>query len=244
MDAFWPIVILWVVLTVLGSRKKKPRSQAPVPPRPRTEPATGRGQGGFLEEMKRALEEMQRAAEEEERRRRAAAGGVAAEEATAEAWLETRREETRATLPPTARQRSQAPARRKPVQRPQRPLEDDDFDKSSEDPTVTSLEGADYDAEAEAIVRERAKAADRGVREETGASAMSSAQLARRGSRQVVALGGGAQHDAWHKAIAATPAPAVATETRKRNPLARWADGSMRSAFVLAEILGRPPGAR
>jgi hypothetical protein len=243
MDAFWPIVILWVVLTVVGARKKKPRSQAPVPPRPRAEPAAGRGQGGFLEEMKRALEEMQRAAEEEERRR--AAGGGAGGQASAEAWLETRRQETRATLPAKSRGRSPAPARRKPVQRPQRPLEDDDADKSSEDPSVASMEGVDYDADAERIAEERARAADRGAREEVAASAMSSAQLARRGGRQAVALGGAAEHAEWHRAVATAAAPAPAKAAPRRNArLSRWADGSLLGALVLSEVLGRPPGDR
>jgi hypothetical protein len=236
MDAIWPIVILWVVLTVLGARKKKARTQAPVPPRPAAGggPAPS-GQGGFLEEMRRSLEEMQRAAAEQGRGKGAAPSAPAT--LPAETWLESRRQ-----LGGAGQSRLTTPMRRKPVVRPTRPLDDDDAEKTSEDATAASLEVTDYDAELEQLVAKRAKDADRGGRAEGSAEGMSVAQAARRGGREPVPIGTVKEHAAWHQQIGA-PA-AAAAGARGRGPLGRWADGSLRGALILSEVLGRPVGER
>ena len=234
MDAIWPIVILWVVLTVLGSRKKKAQAAAAAPPRSSGGPPPN-AQGGFLEEMRRSLEEMQRAAAEQGRGKRVAPGPPAT--LTAETWLESRRQ-----LGGAGQSRVTAAMRRKPAQRSTRPLDDDDAEKSSEDAAVASLEVTDYDTEVETLVAQRAKAADRGGRAEGSAEGMSEVQSARRVGRQPVPIGTVKEHAAWHQEIG-VPAAAAAT-ARARGPLARWADGSLRGAVVLSELLGRPVGER
>lgn len=235
MESLWPIIVLWIVFSLLGARKK--RQQSTLPPGPTPADATRQVQGGFMEEMQRALEEMKRAAAEQGGQRPKSAG----QQETAARYLEQRK------MAAAGRRRQSAvflpgEGRRKPVVRPQRPLEDDDAEKSSEDEGVVSLEGSDYDRGADQIAAERAQAADRGARMVGEAEVMSAAQLARRAQRTPVPLGTASEHAAWHKAIGSPAAAAVVAQRPGR--LGRWADGSLRGAVVLAEILGRPGGTR
>ena len=128
----------------------------------------------------------------------------------------------------------------KQAQRRVQPLPDA-ADMSSEE-TVVSLEGKDYDNEAEAIIARRRAAAERQVRDESSQEELSTLQRARREARQDVTIGSQAEHDEWHAQLAAG-APEDATR-RGANPLARFTDGSLRSALILGEILGRPRGER
>lgn len=233
MESLWPIIILWIVFSLLSSRKK--RQQQSPPPGPAPADATRQAQGGFMQEMQRALEEMKRAAEEQQQRPKSSG-----QQDTAARYLEqrkkaagSRRGQSAVFLP--------GEGRRKPVVRPQRPLEDDDAEKSSEDEGVVSLELTDYDRDANQIAAGRAQAADRGARAEGEAEEMSAVQLARRAQRTNVPLGTATEHAAWHKEIGAAPA-AAATAPARAGRLSRWADGSVRGAVVLAEILGRPGG--
>jgi hypothetical protein len=188
---------------------------------------------------------MKRAAEEQQRRQRQHQEQSRADEQAAAAarYLETmKRKQTQGRRPSQAAVFLPGEGRRKPVVRPQRPLEDDDAEKSSEDASVMSLEGTDYDLEAEQIAAARWKAADRGARSEGSAEVLRAAQAARRAGRTPVPLGTAAEHAAWYQEIGAAPPPKPAQPRRGR--LARWADGSVKGAVVLGEILGRPGSAR
>jgi len=237
MESLWPIIILWIVFSLLGARKKR---QQRTLPGPAPADATRQAQGGFMQEMQRALGEMKRTAEahgQQQQRHKAAEQEASAARYLAQRKLASagRRGGQSAPFPP-------GEARRKSLVRPQRPLEDDDAEKSSEDADVVSLEGSDYDLGAERIAAVRKKAADRGARTGGSAEAMTAAQVARRAQRTPVPLGTATEHAAWHKEIGAkVVAPAA---PRRPERLGRWADGSLRGAVVLAEILGRPGGVR
>ena len=137
--------------------------------------------------------------------------------------------------------KAEGEARRKAVVRPVRALPFDDDDKSP-DESAPRPEERDYDEEAERVVAARQRAAERVARTEVSAEGLSAAQLERRGERKAVPLGTAQEHGAWHRQIsqAAAPAPVPA----KRRALQRFSDGSARGAIIIAEILGRPKGAR
>jgi hypothetical protein len=254
MEGLWPILILWVVFALLGgARKKRPPQRTPgVGSSPEEARLAG---GSMMDQMRRAMEELKRAQEEAKRRSEAGASAGGQQELARE-WLEQReakRKPERRPEPPRRRTAAVQKVERKVflpkpqervVRRPVRPLEDDDADKSSEDATVVSLEGGDYDEEAERLVAERRKAFDRGGRTEASAEQLTAAQLQRRASRPAIALGGAAEHKAWHDQIVAMPAAGPAAPAKRRPPLTRLADGTVRGAVVLSEILGKPLGER
>ena len=121
------------------------------------------------------------------------------------------------------------------------PLEDDDADKSSEN--VVSLEGRDYDDDIERVVAARREAAEhRVVRTDESSEGLSALQQARRASRQDLAIGGAAEHSAWHDEIGKTVETGKAV--KPVSGLGKYADGTARSAVILSELLGPPVGQR
>ncbi len=248
MEGLWPLIILWVLAMLIGGRKKRPPAGTPAPG------GEAPGPQGLSGDLLSALQQLKRA--EQEARERAMPGSApppapvaepSARAARAKAYLEERKRKGGATIKRGQRLDvfTPGPARAdRAVRRPVRSLEDDDADKSSEfEPVVETLEGRDYDDEVQRIIDERRKVAERHAvsREE-----LSEAQLARRGQRSDVAIGGRAEHKEWHDRIASTaaPQPGSAGEAKPRGRLARFADGSARSAVILAEILGEPLGSR
>lgn len=109
------------------------------------------------------------------------------------------------------------------------------------DPTVATLEGRDYDEDAERVVAARRQVAER---RSVSSEALTEAQAARRAGRVEVEPDAEKRHVEFHGRMAASAAPAPATAVRRSSPLARFADGSLRSAIVLATILNRPVGER
>jgi len=252
VESLWPIIILWVLAALFSGRKKKAQA-------PGASESAGAEPGRAHElssELSQALAQLKGAEEVAVRRQAGGApheavrreSGGAQEEARqregkerAKAYLEQQRRKA-AGRPSKQVQRGQVflPGQRaKPdrvVRRPVRALDDDDADKTSEaEPVVETLEGGDYDEEAERLIAERRQTAERdGLSREE----ISEAQLARRGARPAVAIGGQAEHAAWHEQ--AEIGKPVAAASKRASPLARYADGSLRSAVVLSEILGKP----
>lgn len=240
MEGLWPILILWALAALLGGKKKRP---AP-PPGPESPLEEERAE--FGNELQRALAELKNA-EAEAKRRAAAITATASPRTTSETraaeYLEGRKARGRQAIGPGQRLEVFTPkdkSRERSVRRPVRPIESADDSMSSEiEPVVISLEGVtDYDLEAEAIVERRRKAAEQ---REHGSDALTSAQVSRRGERLAAPIGGAKQHAGFHARLDALPAPAV-VDSSTRHPLARFGDGSVRSAIILAEILGRPVG--
>jgi hypothetical protein len=152
-----------------------------------------------------------------------------AQEKVAADWLA--RQKQRKALAPQGRMRAVRPAL---------PFEDDDADKSSEN---VSLEVRDYDDEAERIIEARRQAAEhRVVRVDETSEGLSALQQARRASRQNLAIGGTAEHGAWHGEIGKTVE--TVKPVRPATRLGRFADGSARSAIILGEVLKPPVGQR
>jgi hypothetical protein len=246
MEGLWWIVALWVIAALFGGRRRRPAS----PPA-----ETGESGSGLSNEFLRALEELKRAEQEAERRltgtapqQREAPTSVAAASTEREAkyYLEQRKQAARRKVQPGQRLEvfvpRGEPARGRPPRRSARPLETAADTRSSEiEPVVVPLESRDYDEEAQRIVAERRRAAER---EGVSIEGLSEAQLARRGERPAVAIGGAAEHAEWHERLEATGRAPARAGRAERNPLARFADGSLRSAVVLSEILGPPLGER
>ncbi len=251
MEGLWPLIILWVLAMLIGGRKKRPPAGTPAPG------GEAPGPQGLSGDLLSALQQLKRA--EQEARQRAMPGSAppppppapvaepSARSARATAYLEERKRKGGTTIKRGQRLDVFTPGPARPdraVRRPVRPLEDDDADKSSEfEPVVETLEGRDYDDEAQRIIDERRKVAERHA---VSSEDLSEAQLARRGERADVAIGGRAEHKEWHDRVAGTtaPQPGRAGEAKPRGRLARFADGSARSAIVLSTILGRPLSAR
>jgi hypothetical protein len=122
------------------------------------------------------------------------------------------------------------------------PLPDADADgQSSED--VASLEGFDYDEQAEKIIATRRLATEhREARVDASSEGLSTLQQARRAGRQDLAIGGAAEHAEWHDAIGLTGESAKSVKPAQG--LGRFADGTARSAMILSELLGPPVGQR
>ena len=209
MEQLWPLVVLWILFSVLGGKKKRPPGSG--------QQATGGG-SSLTNKFAAALEELKRAE------------------------LEARRKQSEMFVPVVfePKPRASSIAHRAPAAAD---------DESSED--VSTVEGvADYDEDAGRIIeaRRQAVAARRQRREERSAEELTPEQLARRGARQDIAIGGKAEHDAWHLEMRATE---TAQQLRRGSDgadkaarvLRRLADGSARGAVVLSEILGRPRGA-
>jgi hypothetical protein len=249
IDPFWVIVAIWVVAALLGGGKKKQKPRpgagaAPAPRRAESQPS------GLFGELGRALQELKRA--EDEARQRApgqpSATPTPAPDQAARAYLEQRRKQA----PPPRR----APPKREvfypkpkaPAPRGSRAVEltmEDERDLSSEEGAELAV--LDYDEEAREVVEERLRAAERRGRGREGESleVLTPEQIAR---RQAVlggaAIGGRAEHAAFHERLAATARPTVAATAAASSRLARFATGRVRDAVVLSEVLGKPMGER
>ncbi len=241
---FWPIVVFAIIAMLLGGGKKKTgRTTAP--------PVDGeQGGGGLMSELSKALEELKRA------EREAARGEDATTAPTAPPPAPTVRRTSVRIQGGVARELKGGELVRRqvfmPKPKPSRPAggrfvraTQPDPDQAFEDPTVVSLEQRDYDDEAEKVVTAReAFAARRAARREESVEEMSAAQKARRADRAPAqAIGGRAEHAAWHeREEAATAGAAVATPAAGR--LGRFVRGRMKDAVVLSEILGKPVSQR
>lgn len=252
MEGLWPIIIFAVIAMLFGGGKKRPRQTTGVVASEREASA----QTGLMGELNRALQELKQAEREALERRE---GGGDDDEGPLFMQLPKRPSITvRPPAPKAPREQGASSGgtrggelvrrkvhlpKPKPAgapARPKRPAFAEDPDQAFEDPTVISIEGKDYDHEAERIVAQRRAAAERGAREETSNEGMSAQQAARRGDRAPAqAIGGKAEHEEWHQRMAAAgQQPAEAA--RRRSPLGRFATGRARDAVVLSEILGKP----
>jgi hypothetical protein len=200
-----------IVLWVVVAMLSPKKKRPPAPSLPISEPP---GEGGEeLGELGKALQALKQA--EEKARRRPAPKPYRAE---------VFHPKPRPEPPKRARVRLQ-PAR---------------DDRSSEDAMVVSLEGRDYDEEADRVVASRRRAAERKVRKAESLESLSAEQAARRSaSLGGQAIGGRAEHAEWHQRLQDTGAPAPG-KPAPPNALARFATGRLQDAFVLSEILGRP----
>lgn len=255
MEGLWPIIIFAVIAMLFGGGKKRPRQTTGVIAGEREESA----QGGLMGELSRALQELKKAEREALERRAGGAGGGGADEPAPVQLTRRPSIQVRPAAPRELRDQGATSGgtrggellkrkvhlpKARPAgapARPRRPAVAEDPDLAFEDPTVISIEGKDYDDEAERIVDKRRAAAERGTREETSNEGLSAQQAARRGDREPAqAIGGKAEHESWHqRMLAASQQPAAAPAAR-RNALGRFATGRVRDAVVLGEILGKP----
>jgi hypothetical protein len=234
-----PLLVLVAFFVVSNLAKKKRQQGTPRRPElggtPEPEP-----RAGFMTELRRAMEELQQVQQQQQQQPPPPTDGWQTPQASqihqtpqekiAAAWLA--KQQQRKALAPQGRMR---------VARPVVPLEDDDADKSSEN--VVSLEGRDYDDDIERTIAARRQAAEhRVVRVDETSEGLSTLQQARRASRQDVAIGGTAEHSAWHAEIGKTGETVKTVKTATR--LGKFADGSARSAIILGEILRPPVGQR
>lgn len=235
-----------MVFALIANAAKKKRT----PPRSLSDATPGGGgsprgpaSGGMLDELRRAMEELKRAELQQVAREQGQAPAESRSEqqaAAATRWLAEQKRRAASRPPMGSGQPMVALPSRQPVRRPVRPLEDDDADKSSEDEPLAAP--TDYDEEAERIIAAREKAAVRVVREEASSEELSTLQKARREARTAAPIGGTAEHAAWHQEIGGQGDRG--TEKPRTGRLGRYADGSVRGALVLSEILGRPKGDR
>lgn len=154
--------------------------------------------------------------------------------------LEQRRKQPARTA--ATRKRKVEPKVYHPRQRPAAATAPGRVEIVIEDPAVTSLEGLDYDREAERVVEARRRAAEG---RPVSAEELTEAQRSRRAVQAEAPPDDEQRHAAFHGrlAAAAAPVPAAGAPSR-RSPLGRFADGSPRSAIILATIIGRPIGDR
>ena len=241
----WPLLIFWAVFALIGraaAANKKKAMESRLRDAPGGEPGTPERapQGGLLGELKRAMEELKRA-ELEQRGQVEQRTQVEVFEQPADQDAIRKRERARQFLEKKKAEALQKRAARQalPVKRKAVPLPDS-ADMSSEE-SVVPLEVRDYDNEAEAIVSKRRAAAERHGRDESSLEELTELQQSRRAARQDEAIGTQAEHDAWHAQLGSDAPPA---RRAGRGPLARFADGSLRSALILGEILGQPKGER
>jgi hypothetical protein len=242
MEGLWPILILWAVVALLGGRKKRPPAGGAQEDRPQDADEQG--------ELLRALQELKRAEEGAAARNRPGTGAQARSqrstgEAGARDYLSQRKHtvtQRGGTVQPAKRLDVFTPTARsdRVVRRPVRELPPDDDRSSEVEPVVVTIEGTtDYDLGAERVVEERILAAElRGH----DSQQLSKAQVTRRSERPAVAIGGAQQHADWHHRIDQAALTAATPALKRPGALARYADGSMRSAIILAEILGKPRG--
>lgn len=239
MENLWPILILWVAAAIFSAARKK----RPQPPRAAAAP--GEPQPSLFGDLNRALEQLKRAEEEARRKQQGESPRLLQDDAAhAKSYLEQRKLAAQGRKTPERKVflPKEKPARASRITRAPMPLADDDADKSSETEAVEVL---DYDAEAEAVARMRLRAADQGTRRDVSLEGMSEKQAARRGARRAVAIGGVAEHAQWHeRQVADAQTLGTSAQPARRGVLARFADGSLRGAIVLGEILGRPVSGR
>ena len=235
MENLWPILILWVAAVIFGAaRKKRPQP-------PRAEAAPGEPQPSLFGDLNRALEQLKRAEDEARRKQQGESPRLLQDDAAhAKAYLDQRKQAAQGRTKPDRKVflPKERPARASRITRAPMPLADDDADKSSETEAVEVL---DYDAEAEAVARLRLRAADQGTRRDVSVEGMSEEQAGRRSARPAVAIGGVAEHAQWHETVKPPEGRAAGV---RRGVLARFADGSLRGAIVLGEVLGRPVSGR
>lgn len=223
-----PVVVFWLVMVLVARAKKQQKQQqasrpAPAPPAAAPEPRTSnrapQAEGGLLSELRRAMEELKRAESQT-----AAPSPVTLVNTQARAKLEQKKQEA------ARRRAAKQQAQRLPMGAAE--------DQSSEG---VSLENSDYDTEAEQIIATRRQAAERRVREDVSVEDLTDQQKARRASRSDIAIGGEAEHNAWHSEIGGKGEVVV---KKRPAPFHRFADGSPKSAVVMSLILGPPPGLR
>ena len=227
-----PLLFL-AAFAVMSSLAKNRQRGARRPPA--ADPGPGPDQSaGFMSELRRAMEELNQAQHEQspqappDRVRTQLTPQTPQEKLAAEWLIKMKARKAQAT----GRVRSA---------RPVVPLEDDDADKSSE--SGASLEGRDYDDEATQVAEARRQAAEHRVaRTDESSETLSTLQQARRASRQAEAIGGSAEHAAWHGEIRASAETVKPVKPARR--LGRFVDGTARSAIVLGEILKPPVGQR
>lgn len=208
--AFIPILIIWGVMMVLGQIQKAKKRAEQQQLQGGGEPEPSR-QRGLLDELQRAMLELKQV-----ERQQAGADDSEPSETRAEAYL-------------AARQRHVAPTQRRPSTTRRR---DQVFVPQVHVPTFDeegSLEGGD--------VREGADVRD-GVEERTDYD-FESARIASERRAQTAANwhDGQGPVDTLHTAL---DSPAQDPRAASRSPLARYADGTARSAVVLGIILGPP----
>lgn len=240
MENLWPILILWVAAAIFSAARKK----RPQPPRAETAP--GEPQPSLFGDLNRALEQLKRAEEEARRKQQGESPRLLQDDAAhAKAYLEQRKQATQGRKKPERKVflPKEKPARASRITRAPMPLADDDADKSSETEAVEVL---DYDAEAEAVARVRLRPADQRTRRDVSVEEMSEEQVARRtADRGGAAIGGATEHREWHqRQVADAQTLRASVPAPRRGVLARFADGSLRGAIVLGEILGRPVSGR
>jgi hypothetical protein len=239
MENLWPILILWVAAAIFSAaRKKRPQP-------PRAEAAPDEPQPSLLGGLSQALEQLKRAEEEARRKQQGESPRLLQDDAAhAKAYLEQRKQAARGRKKPERKVflPKEKPARPSRITRAPMPLADDDADKSSETEAVEVL---DYDAEAEAVARVRLRPADQGTQRDVSVEGMSEQQAARRSARPAVAIGGVAEHAQWHeRQVVDAQTLRTSVPAPRRGVLARFADGSLRGAIVLGEVLGRPVSGR
>ncbi len=239
MENLWPILILWVAAAIFSAaRKKRPQP-------PRAEAAPGEPQPSLFGDLNRALEQLKRAEEEARRKQQGESPRLLQDDAAhAKAYLEQRKQAAQGRKQPERKVflPKEKPARASRITRAPMPLADDDADKSSETEAVEVL---DYDAEAEAVARLRLRPADQGTQRDVSVEGMSEKQAARRSARPAVAIGGVAEHAQWHeRQVVDAQTLRTSVPAPRRGVLARFADGSLRGAIVLGEVLGRPASGR
>lgn len=239
MENLWPILILWVAAAIFSAaRKKRPQP-------PRAEAAPGEPQPSLFGDLNRALEQLKRAEEEARRKQQGESPRLLQDDAAdAKAYLEQRKQAAQGRKQPERKVflPKEKPARASRITRAPMPLADDDADKSSETEAVEVL---DYDAEAEAVARLRLRPADQGTQRDVSVEGMSEKQAARRSARPPVAIGGVAEHAQWHeRQVVDAQTLRTSVPAPRRGVLARFADGSLRGAIVLGEVLGRPASGR
>ena len=237
----WPVLIFWAVFALIG-RAAAANKKKGLAPRPANAPQAGERapQTGLLGELRRAMEELKRA-ELEQRAQADQRTQIEVFQQPPGEDDERKRQRARQFLEKKKAEALQKRAAKQalPVRRKAAPLPDS-ADMSSE-ASVAPLEGRDYDDEAEAIISKRRAAAERHGRDESSLEELTELQRSRRAGRPDEAIGTQAEHDAWHTQLGSEAPPA---RRAGKGPLARFADGSLRSAVILGEILGRPKGER
>ena len=208
-----PIIFVWAALFIIGRLKVSAKVQHP--PSGGAPPAAG-AQGGMMDELRRAMEELKRAEMTQIAREQHSAPSHPVPAARpsrggderAKDYLKKRlRVDTPRTLrPPSTHHAAPDPRVRSRLMAPVQHAADD------EGSLETQEERTDYDLDVERMAAERRAQTE--MQWHLGQAAAGAA--------------------AAESPATSLPPPAA------RGPLARYADGSARSALVLSMILGRP----